>query len=115
MTIKRIIQIARRLNDFKYISFTTRQFYGRLLIAYQLSMLKRYHHGKTYDFKAIRDKKLFVIIKYAYKHSTYYKNIFDKDLQFPQNISSILVFSFFYFNKVFIWVSKIFSLQVVCT
>ncbi|MDA1586595.1 hypothetical protein PDK27_22760 [Bacillus cereus group sp. TH230-1LC] len=74
----RIGRIIKRLNDPEYIRYGVRYLGNKLFIHQQLKQLQKYHQNKNGDFKQVRNKKLMSILKYAYKHSEYYKNEFDK-------------------------------------
>ena len=56
--------------------------------AYVLTLLNKMHHNQSQDFLAFRNNKLLKILKYAYHHCPYYKNLFEKCNFSPEDLGN---------------------------
>ena len=70
-----LINRFRRLKDFDYINFLINFYIEKFKLIKSLSSLEKYHLGKIKNFKNERNRKLWNIIKYAYKKTSYYKKM----------------------------------------
>ena len=79
MDMRRIRRISKRLNDIQFINYSIRYINDKLFINKYLPILKKYHTGVAFDFQPIKEKRLIRILRYAYKHSKYYRRVFDEN------------------------------------
>ena len=79
MDLERVKRISRRFNDMQFIKYGIRYIEDNLFIKRYLNILEKYHAGNNYDFHAVKEKRLIKTLKYAYKHSRYYKQVFDQN------------------------------------
>jgi phenylacetate-CoA ligase len=63
----------------QYIKYGIRRIEDILFIKRYLPILEKYHAGINYDFHSVRGKRLIKTLKYAYKHSRYYRRVFDQN------------------------------------
>jgi phenylacetate-CoA ligase len=79
MDIERVKRISRRYNDKQFIKYGVEHIRDKLFIKKYLPLLEKYYSGISYDFSSIREKRLIRTLKYAYKHSKYYRRVFDQN------------------------------------
>ena len=62
---------------------------GRCRLLWDLFQLKRNEHKTREQIRALQDKKLRKLLSYAYDHSTYYREVFEKSGITRENIQSL--------------------------